>query len=179
LDFKPYLSAESLVITKSRINTILLDVFILTAAYTSVMFAHLLPIPLYQLDPMKLFLMGAIMYSSRGNAIFMAVTIPLFSTIAVGHPIFPKNLIISVELIIFTVVVTSFVFHRFGSNGQFVLAILISKIAYYILKTVMISIGMLNTSLFSTGMKMQLISVVILFSVFWLMKMQLAKRFTT
>jgi hypothetical protein len=178
LDFKPYLSAESLVLTKWRINSIILDIFILTAVYTTVMFAHLLPIPIYQLDPMKLFLMGAIIYSSRGNAILMAVTLPLFSTLTVGHPIFPKNLIISIELIIFTGVITSLMFHRFGSNAQFLLAVLISKIAYYMLKAALISSGMLTMSLFSTGIGTQFLSVVILFGVFWLMKFQVAKRST-
>ncbi len=179
MDFKPYLSAESLALTKSRLNIIILDVFILTAVYTSVMFAHLLPIPLYQLDPMKIFLMAAIIYSSRGNAMLMAVTLPLFSTLSVGHPIFPKNIIISLELIVFTAVITSFVFNRFGSNVQFLLAVLISKIGYYMLKAALISMGTLNMPLFSTRIEMQIISVAILFSVFWLMKLQLAKRSTS
>ncbi|MBT3229388.1 MAG: hypothetical protein HOD43_02440 [Candidatus Marinimicrobia bacterium] len=176
MDFKHNLSAELWALTKGRMTTVVLDVFILTALYTSVMFAHLLPIPLYQLDPMKLLLMGAIIYSSRGNAILMAVSLPIFSTLAVGHPIFPKNLIISIELIIFTGVITSLGFHRFGSSVQFLLAVLISKIAYYLLKAALISFGMLNASLFSTGMGMQMISVGILFSVFWLMKLQLTKK---
>ena len=83
------------------------------------------------------------------------------------------------ELIIFTGVITSFGFYRFGSSVQFLLAVLISKIAYYLLKAALISFGMLNTSLFSTGMGMQIISVVILFSVFWLMKFQLSNKSTT
>jgi len=152
-------------------STLVLDAFLLAGLSALVMFSHVIPIPLYKMDPMKIFLMVAIVYSSRGNALFMAVSLPLISTLSVGHPIFPKNLIISAEMVIFAGLISTPALSRYGKLAQFLSAILISKLAYYVIKFLFISTGALQMSLFSTPFAIQGMSVLVLLGIFYLLNL--------
>lgn len=168
--------AELITIAKDRKLTILMDTLILTGLYFSVIFSHLLPVPLYKLEPMKLFLLITVIHSSRGNALVMAASIPLMSTLVSGHPVFPKNLIIGVELMVFAAVLTTKSFQHYGKSLNFVLALLVSKLAYYSIKALIIKLGLLHVSLFSTSFQSQMQGALIVFTLFWILSTTQQKR---
>lgn len=158
-------------LSRPKWSTLALDAFLLAGLAVFVMFSHVIPIPLYKMDPMKIFLMVAIVFSSRGNALLMAASLPLISTLSVGHPIFPKNLIISAEMVIFVGMISAPFLSRYGKLAQFFSAVLVSKIAYYGLKALLISAGALEMSLFSTPLAVQGMSVLVLLGVFYLLSL--------
>ena len=62
--------------------------------------AHLTGIPLYFIEPMRLMLVVALLFSNRYNAFAIAVMLPLFSFLVSGHPAPVKMLIIIFELLL-------------------------------------------------------------------------------
>ncbi len=155
--------------SKTSIRVFLVDFIILAGIYGMVSFAHLIPFPLYKLEPMKLFLLVAILYSSRGNALFMALTIPLVSTATSGHPVFPKNLIISLELMVFAGILTATSLQHQKIPQRFLAALLASKIVYYLVKGLVIYAGWMSMSLFSTSLQVQLLGALLVFISYWML----------
>jgi len=154
---------------KQNIRTLLLDFLIVAGMVGLVSFAHLIPFPLYKLEPMKLFLLVAILYASRGNALLMAATIPLISTATSGHPIFPKNLIIGVELMVFAGILTAKSIQTLNIPLRFLTALMASKLVYYIVKALVIYSGWLSMSLVSTSLLIQIQGAVIVFLAYWIL----------
>jgi len=62
--------------------------------------SHLLKIPVYYIEPMRVMLVLALLYSSRFNAYALAVVLPLFSFLVSGHPVPVKMMIIMAELLL-------------------------------------------------------------------------------
>jgi len=118
---------------------------------------------------MKLFLLVAILYASRGNALLMAATIPLISTATSGHPIFPKNLIIGVELMVFAGILTAKSIQTLNIPLRFLTALMASKLVYYIVKALVIYSGWLSMSLVSTSLLIQIQGAVIVFLAYWIL----------
>lgn len=151
----------------SLARAIITDLLILGLFLLVLTYAHILPIPLYQLDPMKALLLVTIIYSSRGNAMLMAIFLPLLSFVSTGHPVAPKFLLISLELAIFTSILTQQ--KDTGKINLLLGAVLLSKLGYYLLKASLIGLGWLEQSLFSTGIIPQLTAVVVLISIYLLL----------
>ena len=132
----------------------------LTAASTAYFLpaaSHALGFPLYLLEPMRLVIIIGFLMSDVKGAYFLAATMPLFSFIVTGHPLFPKLVIISVELV-------SFVFFFYYTHKRFanlfwaiITSMIVSKILYYGLKYVFILTFLLNSELVSTPLFIQLI----------------------
>ena len=161
---------------KKHIRILLLDFIIITGMYAAVSFAHLIPFPLYKLEPMKLFLLVAILYSSRGNALLMAATIPLISSATSGHPIFPKNLIIGVELMAFAAILTSKMIQHQNVALRFFSALMASKLLYYGIKAIVIYSGWMSMTPFSTSLLVQLQGALIVLGVYWILTSPLKGR---
>lgn len=145
------------------VRTLLIDLVLLTAACLIPTVSHLLTWPLYQLNPMLLMLLAALLLvRDRRNAYFMAVLLPVVSMLAVGMPTPLKALCMSAE---FATVV--FLFGNTGGSpeksgktdgssvksvvfltsfGRAVLAILGGKCVYYLLKALIISPAVLVTT---------------------------------
>jgi hypothetical protein len=62
--------------------------------------SHLFKIPIYYIEPMRIMLVLALLYSSRWNAFALAIVLPLFSFLLSGHPAPIKMMIIMAELLI-------------------------------------------------------------------------------
>lgn len=155
--------------TKENLKATVIDLLILSGVYALVSWSHLIPFPLYKLEPMKLLLLVAIIFSTRGNAFLMAATIPLTSTLVSGHPVFPKNLIIGVELMVFAGILTASRMERYQVPFRFMAALLASKFIYYVVKAVVIYFGWLQMSLFSSDFTTQVQGGVIVFAIYWLL----------
>ena len=62
--------------------------------------SHMLNVPVYFIEPMRIMLILALLYSSRFNAFALAIVLPLFSFLVSGHPFPLKMVIIMAELLL-------------------------------------------------------------------------------
>lgn len=160
----------SQILIKSTI-IIVLDILLLSTIYFLPTFSHLIGFPLYLLDPMRIVVLGSLLLlGNKKNAYILAFTIPLFSFIVSGHPVFPKNLLISIELIT-NLLIFFAINKRFGLTFiSMFSSIVISKLIYYVLKYIIVLFGFLEMEIISTSLLIQLIvalSISILFSIFY------------
>lgn len=143
---------------RKTIISVLIDLFALSFIYYVPTISHLISLPLYLIEPMRLMLIIALVHSSKANAYLLALTLPLFSFIISGHPVFPKMLLITFELV-FNVVLffglTKKIKYIFPS---ILLSIILSKVAYYIIKFGLIEITIIHSDLFSTPIYIQVIT---------------------
>ncbi len=61
-------------------NVLLIDVVLLVALYLVPSFLTCTALPLYMLEPMRVALIVALLFTNRANTYFIAVTIPLVSS---------------------------------------------------------------------------------------------------
>ena len=88
----------SSVVSKQNTKNIILDIFALAFIYFVPSISHLLNLPIYYIEPMRLMLILALVHSSKQNAYILALTLPLFSFLVSAHPVLPKMFLISFEL---------------------------------------------------------------------------------
>ncbi len=158
---------------KSLLPSVLFDIVAVAIIFLLPSFSHLTGIALYQLDPMRLALFAAILLTNRKNAYVIAFLLPIVSFIISSHPYFYKVFLISTELIInvwfFYLLANRFKNLFFASF----FSILISKTIYYSLKFIFIHFLLINDSLVSTSLTIQLVvSVGISFLVAIVMKQE-------
>ena len=130
--------------------------------------AHLFPIPLYILEPMRLAVFATLilMPNRKMNAIMMALLLPLLSYIISGHPIAVKNILIAIELVA-NVTLFQLLVSKFNHVGFSMFAsILTSKLFYYGMKYVCLSIGLLSINIISTPLIIQIIVSIVISLVF-------------
>ena len=143
-------------------STSLIDVGIILAIYLLPGLTHVLPVPLYMIDPMRLLLFLTLLTTHRMNSLVLAATIPFLSTLFFGHPVFPKNILISAELSL-----NVMVFHWImGKKDSLIFAgavsIVSAKVFYYLLKYGFITAGFLGGVLITTPLGYQLIPLILL-----------------
>lgn len=142
--------------------TSLIDLGIVAALYILPGLTHILPVPLYMIDPMRLLLFLTLLTTHRMNSLVLAATIPFLSTLFSGHPVFPKNILIATELSI-NVIFFHWILRKQGSillAGT--LSILVAKVGYYLMKFGFLSVGILGGTLVSTAFGYQLIPLILL-----------------
>jgi hypothetical protein len=151
--------ANSLSINKIRQNSVgfLIDIFALLVIYFIPALAHLTGIPFYLVEPMRIFVILAVIHSSKTNAYLLAFTLPLFSFAVASHPVLLKSFIISIELVL-----NVFIFHRLlkmkmAPYISVLISVLVSKLAYYTLKFAMIELALMESRLVSSPIYIQLI----------------------
>ena len=157
------------------IKNLLVDAALLAVIYFIPALSHLCPVPVYLLDPMRLVLLaGLLLTRNNVNAYFLALTIPVFSSLMVGHPPMVKAILISVEL-----TVNILLFLQFLNKPKWhvpialFVSILLSKMVYYSLKFTMIKTGILDGVLFSTPLYIQMgvvLLITLVFSTIWMKK---------
>ena len=146
----------------SKLNTrsIVLDILALTFIYFVPTISHLLNVPIYLVEPMRIMLILAIAHTTKKNAYIIALTLPLFSFLISSHPNIFKAVIMTMELVL-----NVWLFYKLSKRtNQFVAmlsSILLSKIFYYLLKFGLISFAVLQTGLISTPIYLQLITSVV------------------
>lgn len=130
--------------------------------------SHLFNIPVYYLEPMRIMLVLALMFSSRWNAFALAIVLPLFSFLVSGHPIPLKMMIIMAELLLNAWLFLLFYRYRkmpflstFGS-------ILISKVFCYAMYFIFFSMAFVKAEAGSAFILAQLILSLLLSSIVWI-----------
>ena len=151
--------ATNIGLSISKLNTrsIVLDILALAFIYFVPTISHLLNVPLYLVEPMRIMLILAIAHTKKKNAYLIALTLPLFSFLISGHPNIFKAVIMTMELLL-----NVWLFYELTKRtNQFVAmlsSIILSKIFYYLLKFGLISFAVLQTDLISTPIYLQVIT---------------------
>lgn len=147
-------------VTKLNVKSIVLDILALAFIYFVPTISHLLNIPLYLVEPMRIMLILALAHTSKKNAYLLALTLPLFSFLISSHPNIFKVLLITLELML-----NVWLFYKLSKRVNNFIAIfssiIISKVVYYLLKFGLISFAVLQTGLISTPLYLQLITTVV------------------
>ena len=124
--------------------------------------SHLISIPLYLFEPMRIILVLSIMFTSRRNSYLIALALPLFSFLISAHPAFVKLFLISSELFL-NIYLFSLLQKKTGNIfTSLIVSIFFCKIYYYILKAGLISVGLMQGELVSTPIYLQLIIAFVL-----------------
>lgn len=152
---------STIYLSGSNIRSILIDAAALIFIYFIPTLSHLLSLPVYYIEPMRLMLILALVHTTKQNAYILALTMPLFSFLISAHPVFAKVLLITIELslnvFLFHILLTKF------KNTLFpvLLSIIGSKLVYYILKFGFIHFAVLKSGLISTPILIQSIMILI------------------
>ncbi|MGA2297527.1 MAG: hypothetical protein ABSG15_08280 [FCB group bacterium] len=128
----------------NKIRSIILDILALTAIYFIPTLSHLFSFPVYLIEPLRVFIILSIVYTNKTNAYILALTMPLFSFIVAGHPVFFKMLIICAELslnIWLFFIISEKIQNKFLSM---LLSIIGSKLFYYLIQFIFIKVSLLT-----------------------------------
>lgn len=154
------MSAALAIINKHR-NVLLIDVVLLAALYLVPTISHLTATPLYKLEPMRIALIVALLFTHRANAFLIALTIPLASSWITGHPPPLKAVLMGIE---FSILVATYLHlaktDKVPTFIALTAAILVGKVVYYTLKYGALSAGWLGGSLVSTPVQTQVVLAV-------------------
>jgi hypothetical protein len=143
------------------VKSVVVDIFGLAFIYLVPTFSHLLNIPLYLIEPMRLMLIIAIAHTTKRNAYLIALTLPIFSFLVSAHPHILKTLLITIELVINVWLFYFLKKHWKNYFAAMLTSILVSKLAYYLMKYAMINFAFLDSSLISTPIYLQVITMVV------------------
>jgi hypothetical protein len=115
------------------VKSALIDIFALVFIFMIPTIAHVVPFPLYFIEPMRIMVILAMAHTHRNNAYILALALPVFSFFLSGHPILIKALIISAELMVMVGVfyLLRRYIHAFAAIFS---AIIISKLFYFAVK---------------------------------------------
>ena len=156
---------------KNKIFVLISDILAFVLIMLIPTLAHLLPFPLYYLDPMRLILFG-VYFANRNhyNAYLLALVLPVFSMLYSGHPAFYKAILISLELFL-NIIVLHFLFRK-EINVFFavLISIVLSKLLYYLLKFAFIKWSLISGELFSTNLIIQIVIALGLSTFFFLFR---------
>lgn len=155
--------ATQLNLVTSRINykSIVIDFLALAFIYFVPAISHLLNMPVYLVEPMRIMLVLAMVHTSKQNAYLIALTLPAFSFFVSVHPNIYKGLIMTAELVLNVWLFFEISKHFTNKFAAMFSAIIISKVIYYLMKFGLISFGIIGTGLFSTPVYLQIITSVI------------------
>ena len=142
-------------------NVFLIDVVLLTALYLLPSFSHLTELPLYKLEPMRVAIIIALLFTNRANTYFIAFTIPIASALITGHPPPLKAVLMGIE---YSILVATYIHlvrkDHIPAFMALTVGILLGKVVYYAMKFVALSTGLLGGSLVSTPIQTQLVLAV-------------------
>jgi hypothetical protein len=147
--------------SKQNVLSVLFDIIALAFIYFVPAISHLLSLPVYLIEPMRLMLILALVHTTKQNAYIIALSLPLFSFLISAHPVLPKMILISFELVL-----NVFLFYRFVNKFKntflpVLLSIIISKLVYYIIKFGLIKFAVIESGLVSTPLIIQLIMMLV------------------
>ena len=149
-------------------KSIILDIVALAFIYFLPALSHVGNYPLYLIEPMRIMLIVAIMYTSKRNAYIIAFTLPLFSFILTHQPVFYKTIILTIELVF-----NIWLFYQLSEKWKnyfaaIITSILASKAVYFVLLYGLVNLQLLESDLISTPIYFQLILTLVLSSVLFI-----------
>jgi hypothetical protein len=155
-------NTASLVLSAKNIRTALIDISALLFIYLTPAISHLFSFPVYLLEPMRIMLILSLAHTSKKNAYLIALTLPLFSFLISAHPSIIKSLLITGELL-FNVWLFLYLSEKIKNVfGAAAASIIVSKIAYYAVKYLLISSALITGGLISTPLMIQAVVTLVL-----------------
>lgn len=153
---------------RKTITNILIDISALAFIYFVPTISHLIALPVYFIEPMRMMLVFALVHTSKNNAYLIALTLPVFSFLISAHPVLPKMLLITFELSL-----NVFIFYLFSKKMKnifpaILLSIVLSKMVYYLIKFGMINFAIIKSGLISTPIYIQVITTLVFSSYLYL-----------
>lgn len=148
-------------VQKRTLISILIDISALAFIYFVPTISHLISLPVYFIEPMRLMLVVALVHTSKRNAYLIALTMPIFSFLISGHPLLPKMMLIAFELslnVFLFYTLLSLTKRRFPS---ILLSIVLSKMVYYLIKFGLIQFAVIDSGLISTPLIIQTITALV------------------
>ena len=136
------------------LRTILIDFLAITFIYFLPALSHLISLPLYLMEPMRLAVIFCLVHTNRKNAAIIAVTVPLFSLVVSSHPAIIKSVLITIELLI-NLFLFYFLIEKTNKFISMFLSITLSKIVYYSAKFFLIQVNLIDGGLISTSLFIQ------------------------
>lgn len=146
---------------KTNYAAYLLDGLALALVYSIPTLSHLMGVPFYLFEPMRIFIILALVHSNKTNAYVLALTLPVFSFLLAAHPVFLKSIIMTIELTFNVFLFYYLIGKKVAGYQAVLLSVVGSKLLYYLLKFVLIQLAFLNMGLISTPIYIQLISTLI------------------
>jgi len=147
--------------SKQNVMSALFDIAALAFIYFVPAISHLLSLPVYLIEPMRLMLILALVHTTKQNAYIIALSLPLFSFLISAHPVLPKMVLISFELVL-NVFLFFAILKRFNNTFLAILvSIISSKLIYYVIKFGLIKLALIDSGLISTPIVIQVIMVLI------------------
>lgn len=145
--------------TSIALNRKLLQALFDLAAITFIYFipaiSHMLSFPIYLLEPMRIVLILALVHTHKINALVLAATLPFFTFLISGHPILPKAILISGELVINVILFFAIANQVKSKFAAILTSIILSKLVYYLAKFILIQVAVLEMGLISTSLWIQ------------------------
>lgn len=141
---------------------VILNAAALTFIYYVPALSHLLNIPIYLFEPMRIMLFLSIIFSSKRNSYLIALTLPLFSFIVSAHPSAIKSILIAVELGINVFLYYFFIEMLKNNFTAAFFSIILSKVLYYLLKFALIYFLLIDGNLISTPLYLQIVVTIML-----------------
>ncbi len=151
----------NLVATQNNIKNIVLDFISVAFIYFVPALSHLLSIPIYLAEPIRIVLILAIAHTSKRNAYLLALTLPLFSFLVSAHPNIFKGMIMTIELLLNVWLFFEISKRKANQFFAMLIAIAISKMMYYILKYLLLRFAILQTGLIATPILIQIVTSLI------------------
>ena len=142
-------------VLRKSIPAILIDIMAVAFIYFVPTISHLLSFPLYLIEPMRIMVVLALIFTHRYNALILAATLPFVSFIFSGHPFFVKSALISAELVINVLLFYALAKKIYPTIALFT-SIWVSKILYYGMKYLTILWMFPDDKLISTPLHIQL-----------------------
>jgi hypothetical protein len=150
----------TLVNSNEKIKIAVLDILAISFVYFVPTLSHLLSVPLYLLEPMRIMLILSLAHTRKENAYILALTLPAFSFLVSGHPNVFKAGLIALELLLNTWLFFAILGKTKNKIVSIFSSIVISKAVYYGLKFALISSAILSGDLIATPLYLQLITAI-------------------
>lgn len=146
--------------SKTSIKSAITDLLGLAFIYFTPAISHLFSFPVYYLEPLRIMTIIAIAHTSRKNAYLLAFTLPLFSFLISSHPSLVKTGLITGELLL-NVWLFIFLTRIIRNNFLAMLSsIVTAKIAYYMVKFLLIQAALINGEIMATPFIIQVITTI-------------------
>jgi hypothetical protein len=156
-----------------RYSTALTDISALVFVGLVPAASHLFKIPVYYMEPMRVMLVLALLYSSRWNAYALAIVLPLFSFLVSGHPAPLKMMVIMAELVLNAWLFLYFYQKTRRSFLSALGSIIISKVFCYTMYFVVFSVAFVKAEAEMSFLFAQIILTLLLSGLVWII---LARR---
>ncbi len=154
-------TTPKIALSKDLITSTIYSSFALVIVYFLPAISHLFSFPVYYIDPMRIIVLLSLVHTKKENAVILALTLPIFSFLVSSHPVFAKSGLIVMEL--FTnVILFLYLSKKYNLFISAIIAIILSKVVYYVAKYIFINLSIINDKLFSTPIYIQLITAIVL-----------------